>query len=88
MFVLYSIAWDILGSILIFVGLLEGPPFSILYGANPYQYAVGVILMVSGIVLMIVGNTASFFKISSEIMVEAINEHHLPKESEKSILTV
>jgi len=73
---------------LIFLGFIEGPPFSIFYGGDPYQYAFGVILYVVGFTLFVFGDVATFFKVNSEMMAVAINKHHLSDDKpEKPILT-
>jgi hypothetical protein len=66
LFVAYTIAWDIFGSVLVYVGVITFiyPTSVFASGIDPYKVALGLIVTVFGMMIMTIGNIASFFKIN------------------------
>jgi len=71
--ILYSIVWDILGFALFFGGLYMFPvSLNPIYGYDASKMLLGGFMMFFGMIIILIGTLASFYKVFAELLAEEI----------------
>lgn len=76
----YSICWSVLGLVLIWVGFLAAKPFSFVQ-ASKTEYLLGALEIGSGVIVMVLGNVASFLKASTAITPKEFRQRNQAEET-------
>jgi hypothetical protein len=85
-FVVYSIGFSIFGGFILLIGIETIAP-SLTFNPDPYRIGFGIIEIIFGLVILLLGNLASFFKVNSEIIGDEIGERYENQEQEKPTIT-
>jgi hypothetical protein len=73
LFILYSISFTIIGSIIGYLGV-EAITSTAEISPDPYKLGIGIIALLFSLILILFGNIASFFKINSDVIGDEISE--------------
>ena len=72
-YVLLSIGFSIIGDFIFYLGIVTIAPSDFGAGGS-YQMGFGIIEIIFGLIIMLLGNLASFFKVNSKIIGDEIGE--------------
>ena len=78
-YVVYSIGFSIFGGFILYLGIITVAP-SGFGGSSAYQVGFGIIEIIFGMILVLLGNLASFFKVNSEIIADEISDRYASVE--------